>query len=288
MKISIYNCFQKKCRQPFLSSLMVLVVIGTCLHVNAQGDLLITPKRIVFEGNKKADNLNLANIGKDSATYVISFDHVKMKEDGTIERITEPEPGINFADKNLRIFPRTVTLGPKEVQSVKLQVYNTQGLQPGEYRTNLYFRAITNPKPLGDAQPKNDSTVSIRIVPTFGISIPAIIRIGEPDVAVNISDAQFGVEQDTIPFVKFNFNRSGNMSVYGDVVVDHISPICKTNRVGVVNGVAVNTPNAKRIFKVRLDRRAGADLGTGRLKVSYLDANRETNVLAQQEISLKG
>ena len=77
----------------------------------AQGNLLVTPKRVVFEGNKRSEELNLANIGKDTATYIISFIQIRMKEDGMFERITQPDPEQNFADKNLRFFPRTVTLG---------------------------------------------------------------------------------------------------------------------------------------------------------------------------------
>ena len=35
----------------------------------AQGNLLITPRRVVFEGTKRSMDLNLANTGQDSATY---------------------------------------------------------------------------------------------------------------------------------------------------------------------------------------------------------------------------
>ena len=39
----------------------------------AQGDLLIYPKRVLFEGPKRAETLNLSNVGKDTATYKITF-----------------------------------------------------------------------------------------------------------------------------------------------------------------------------------------------------------------------
>ena len=68
-------------------------------------------------------DLNLANTGKDSATYAISLVQIRMNEDGGFENITEPDPGQNFADKNLRFFPRSVTLAPGEAQSIKVQTY---------------------------------------------------------------------------------------------------------------------------------------------------------------------
>jgi len=76
----------------------------------AQGNLLITPRRVVFEGNKRTQELNLANTGQDSAKYNVSMIQYRMKEDGSFEEITIPDPGQNFADKYVRFFPRTVSL----------------------------------------------------------------------------------------------------------------------------------------------------------------------------------
>ena len=69
----------------------------------AQGDLMIYPKRIVFEGAKRSQEINLANSGKDTARYVLSVVQIRMKEDGSFEQITEPDPGQVFADKFFRI-----------------------------------------------------------------------------------------------------------------------------------------------------------------------------------------
>ena len=71
------------------------------------------------------------------------------------------------------------------------------------------------------------------------------------------------------PLFTFNFNRTGNMSVYGDIAVDHISPDGKITRVGIANGVAVYTPNTIRRFQMNLIKIPGIDYKTGRLKVSY-------------------
>lgn len=239
-------------------------------NVAAQGNLLITPRRIVFEGGKKAYDLNLANIGKDTATYSISLVQIRMKEDGSFETITTPDPEQNFADRNLRYFPRTVTLAPNETQVVKVQLIKTSELTPGEYRSHFYFRAVQKAKPLGEEElGKDTTTISIKLTPIFGITIPAIIRVGESTASVSISDMAFEMRNDTIPELKLTFNRSGNMSVYGDLSVDHVAADGKVTNVGKTNGIAVYTPNAIRKFRLNLSTKAGIDFHSGKLVVTF-------------------
>ncbi len=74
--------------------------------VAAQGDLLITPKRLVFEGSVRSIDLNLANTGTDTSTYAVSVVQIRMTEDGGFETITEPDPGQLFADHLSKVFPQ--------------------------------------------------------------------------------------------------------------------------------------------------------------------------------------
>ena len=238
--------------------------------VTAQGNLLLTPRRIVFDGNKRSIDLNLANVGKDTATYAISIVQVRMTDDGNFETITQPDPGQNFADQFLRFFPRAVTLGPNETQTVKIQLVRTGQLSPGEYRSHFYFRAIPKEKPLGETEtPQDQSTISVRLTPVFGITIPAIIRVGESTAKVTISDVSLQMVNDTIPHLTLTFNRTGNFSVYGDLAIDHISPDGTVTRVGIANGVAVYTPNTQRRFQLNLNNLPGVDLNTGKIKITF-------------------
>ena len=52
-------------------SAMALLIVAASTKIMAQGNLLLTPRRVVFEGAKKSMDLNLANTGKDTARYVI-------------------------------------------------------------------------------------------------------------------------------------------------------------------------------------------------------------------------
>lgn len=266
----------------------LLLTVFFALPMVAQGDLLITPRRVVFEGNKRVEELNLSNTGRDTSVYNVSFVQYRMADDGTFQEITEPDPGQNFADKNLRFFPRTVTLAPGEAQTVRMQVLNRERLAPGEYRSHVYFRSVPKEGALGlDNADADTSALSIRIIPIFGITIPIIIRVGESDTRVAISDVALQKVDDSTNVVAFTFNREGNMSAYGDVRVTHISPDGTNTILGAVNGVAVYTPNKKRNFQVLIDRAVIVDLKSGSLKVEYLSqSDRNPAKLAEASINL--
>lgn len=267
--------------------LSVSSLLSTTL--TAQGDLLITPRRVVFDANRRVAELNLANTGRDSATYNVSFVQYRMTEDGSFEEITEPDPGQFFADKNLRFFPRTVTLAPGEAQTVRMQVINRDRLEAGEYRSHVYFRAVPKEGALGmDEETADSTTLSIRLIPIFGITIPVILRVGESNTQVNISDMSLTKQDDTVNVLSFVFNREGNMSTYGDLRVTHISPSGVSTPVGAVNGVAVYTPNSKRRFSMILQNNKEVDLHTGSLLLEYLSqTDRSPQKLAESSLQLK-
>ena len=254
----------------------------------AQGNLLITPRRVVFEGAKKIQDLNLANIGKDTARYALSVVEIRMKEDGSFETITEPDSGQNFASPYLRFFPRSVVLGPNESQLVKVQLTKTSQLTPGEYRSHVYFRAVREEKPLGEIEARVDSgSISVSLIPVFGITIPIIIRVGDLKTDVSLSDVIFEMN-DTVPVVAMTFNRSGNMSVYGDVQVDHIAPDGNITKVGQANGVAVYTPNTRRRFVMKLQDHKNADLKKGKLQVRFISqSDLKPELIDEAEVMLK-
>ncbi len=101
----------------FVFLLALVAFSGVMLpRAQAQGNLLVTPRRVVFDGSSRVMELNLANTGRDTARYNISFIQYRMTEEGAFEEITEPDPGQFFADNHLRFFPRSVTLAPNEAQ----------------------------------------------------------------------------------------------------------------------------------------------------------------------------
>jgi len=273
----------------FVFLLALVAFSGVMLpRAQAQGNLLVTPRRVVFDGSSRVMELNLANTGRDTARYNISFIQYRMTEEGAFEEITEPDPGQFFADKHLRFFPRSVTLAPNEAQTVRMQVVGRERLDPGEYRSHVYFRAVPNQVALGEEDPNRDTTsVSVRLIPIFGITIPVIIRVGEPTTEVYISDLVLDKPEEGSPQLQMTFNRSGNMSVYGDLTVTHVSAEGTETIVGVVNGIAVYTPNALRRFRLELNPPEGVSLDSGKLLITYnaqSDVKPETYASAQLEL----
>ena len=263
-----------------LFSGLILLFIISSTSVMAQGNLLITPRRVVFEGSKRSQDLNLANTGTDTAKYNVSIVQYRMREDGSFEEITEPDAGQNFADKYIRFFPRTVTLAPNEAQVVKMQLIRVSELKPGEYRSHIYFRAVPKQTALGTKELQKDTaSIGVKLVPIFGITIPVIIHSGTPTTKVNLSDMKLESLNDTTSRLQFAFNRTGNMSVYGDIQVNYVSPQGMTTPVGTVRGIAVYTPNLVRRFQMDLDKKAKVDYHKGILKITYtsqLDTKPQT------------
>lgn len=262
-------------RRPFTENIPITLFFVLCccsLQVRSQGNLLVMPRRVVFDGSLKSQELNLANIGKDTARYTISLIDVRMKPDGNFEVISEPDSGQQFAGRYLRFFPRSVLLAPGESQVVKMQVTRQSDMQPGEYRSHIYFRAVPAGNTPEPAAPLRDSSLSIRIVPVFGISIPVIIRMGQTAAQVDFADISFSLLNDSIPQLNFQFMRSGNRSVYGDLAVNFIPPQGKPFPVGRLKGVAVYTPNKSRSIQLRLEKPAGVDYHTGSLQLVYTSA----------------
>ncbi len=271
--------------------LLLIPILGLSMFSRAQGDLLITPTRVVFEGNKQKTELNLVNIGKDTATYSVSFLQYNMTEEGTFVSIEKPDAGQMFADPYLRIFPRTITLAPGEPQVVMLQCKRKSDMATGEYRSHLYFRADKKANPLGLGKTDKDTTnLKVELIPIFGLSIPIIIRSGIVNVSSTLSDMKLETQADTIHNLKLTINRTGNISLYGDIIVQFIPPTGKAFEIGRVNGLGVYTNINKRNVSVRLHNVPGSVLKNGKLKVQYVsnDPTQKTvTVYAESELEVK-
>jgi len=266
-------------------------MLGISLTSLAQGNLMITPIRVVFEGNKQKEELNLANIGIDTAIYTISFVQKKMKEDGGLVNIDKIDSTQMSAEPYLRLFPRRVTLAPGEAQTISLQFRRKPDMAAGEYRSHLYFRPEKKNTLLGmENNTDNDPTaVDVQITPIFGISIAIIIRIGEVNVSASLSDLKLDNKENTIQNLKLAINRTGNISLYGDIKILYVPVQGKPYQIGTTVGVGVYSNINKRFVTVKLNNTSGKPLKDGRLKVQYIGKG-ETNkpvVYAEGELDIR-
>lgn len=263
-----------------------ILISGFGFQSMAQGDLLVTPIRVVFEGKKQKEALNLVNMGKDTATYSISFLQYNMNEDGSFASIEKPDSGQMFASPYLRIFPRKVTLAPGEPQVIMLQCRRSADMIEGEYRSHLYFRSEKNYKPLGSAI-KDTTLLNVQLIPVYGMSIPVIVRSGKVNVGSSLSNLNLEVLPNLEQNLKLTINRTGNISIYGDLLIEFTPSQGKPINAGGVKGVGVYTNIGKRNIVVKLKNTTGKPFSNGKLKVQFISKDEAKSIVyAEAELEL--
>jgi len=235
--------------------------------------LLVAPTRVVLEGRVRSMELTLINTGDDPGTYRISLAHMKMAETGEVTPAEPPAPDDLVADALVRFSPRQVTIAPHESQTVRIQVRKPSDLEPGEYRSHLLFRvvppatpAVASPVP--GAAPASE--FSIQLKPLVGVSIPLIVRHGDLAATVALTGAKLAPATGGEPAgVEFRIERQGNRSVYGDLRMTYLPVSGRAVVVGVVNGLAVYTPNPDRLVRMALRAPPEVVIGHGRIAIAY-------------------
>lgn len=255
--------------------LCLLTGVSTLLSFDtlAIGQLMVSPTRVVFEGNERSKQVHLINNGTETGRFRISFVRKDMNGSGKIELIEDKRPGL-YADEMVRFSPRQVTLEPGQSQTVRLMLRKKRGTADGEYRSHMMFQALPDSTATDVNQLTSEKTegVSIQMIPVVGISIPVIVRHGKLDVKVTLSD--FEIEQSNTvksrPVLSMNINRQGNESAYGDFRVNFTPKGGTPIEIGQVNGVAVYTSTESRALKINLQVPEGVNLSNGELHVTYL------------------
>jgi hypothetical protein len=230
--------------------------------------LEVLPTRLVLDGRKRNAEVSLFNLGGSPQTFRIAFIHMEMDDQGQMRELPlEQELGKVHPQDLIRFAPREVTLGPKEWQTVRVQVRKPPDLPTGEYRVNLVFQEVPPPPPadLPDEASTKAEHISIQLIPIWGLSIPVIVRQGETSAQVAIVDPVLDPPGQTL---SFRVTRSGNQSVYGNIKATFVAASGRRETVAEADAVAVYTPNAGRTFKLPL-RPSQAPLAKGMLLISF-------------------
>ena len=287
---SVNSCSMSKV---YLIVALLLAAISTLLPPNAKaaGQLMVSPTRIVFEGNERTKQVNLVNNGSETGRFRISFVRRKMTEDGKFAEVAENEPGM-YSDDIVRFSPRQVTLQPGQSQIVRLMLRKKRGMSDGEYRSHMLFQSLPDPAAtdINQLSDKSENTLSVQLIPVVGITIPVIVRQGELNSTVSLSD--FKLEQENTVkaqnSLSLKLNREGNSSAYGDFRVYFIPKDGEPVVVGQINGVAVYTPLASRTVEIKLQTPSGLNISNGELHITYLEPGKDeaTGLLAESRLSV--
>lgn len=185
----------------------------------AQGDLLVAPTRIVLDGPRGAEVI-LNNIGSEPATYRISLELRRMREDGSLEEIAPEQatPAERTMLDMLFYSPRRITLPPNQPQTIRIGVRAPEGLADGEYRAHMLFRAVRDTAPAVPDPASPPQGVSIALTPIYGVTIPIIVRQGQLSATAAIANPRLesaGAEH----VLRFQLSKQGNRSLYGELDV---------------------------------------------------------------------
>lgn len=271
-------------RTHLITGLLVLLCSSEAL-----AELMLYPTRIVFEGNQRAAQLELINNGSESATYRITLVNRRMDETGSFSDIEEPQPGEQFADSMLRYSPRQVTLAPGAGQAIRIMVRKPADIAVGEYRSHLKFTQLPDARGSTsiEAQGGDGNGIDIMLNVLVGASIPVIVRHGNTHADAALTHLELQRPASGQSFISVHMERSGNQSVYGDLVAS-FTPQGGTERViGRANGVAVYAPNPLRRVIMAVEPPANAQLAKGALKVMYREQAADGgDVLAEATLQL--
>jgi len=259
--------------------------------VNAGSNLMITPTRIVFEERARTAQVTLMNNGTEAGNYRISFINQNMTDDGNFEPVEKGAKG-NYSDSMVRYSPRQITLPPGQSQVVRLMLRKPRDLEDGEYRSHMLFQSLPKPgkSSLESTLNKDSKNITVEIIPIVGISIPVIVRKGNLNSKVTLSDAQLMTDNkdNQKPRIKIDMHREGNNSVYGDFRVTYTPKEGLPTVIGLSNGVAVYTPNTVRHYEIPLSAGPDVSITDGNIRIVFLESgkNEENGLIAETTITV--
>jgi P pilus assembly chaperone PapD len=271
-----------------LSGLALLFMVVSESFAGSQ--LMVIPKRIVFSKNMRSAQVTIINSGDATGTFRISLNNKRMSLGGRLEDVKSAGVGELFADKIIRFSPRQVVLEPGKSQIVRLGLRKPSGLEDGEYRSHMLFQAI--PLDVGKdikESVKTSSGVTIKLTAIVGISIPIIVRHGKTEAEVSIVSAKFVLrqEKEDQPHILLEFERSGNRSVYGDLLAEFITKDGDRKIIAQVGGIAVYTPGTNRRFRLPIIVPPDLELRDGNIQVFYRSPMEQGGkVMAQKQIKI--
>jgi len=291
--------FEKNIMGKYTTAILIFIFIIISLSTinnSAAAEVMVTPTRLVLENNQRSAVVRLINTDDKEATYRITFSQKAMTEAGDIINVKIPEKREDrldnfFAQDLIRYSPRQVVLPPAQTQLIRLQIIKPAELKEGEYRVRLLFQEIPSAlKTDSEGKDTKDNQPVIMLRPIYGVSIPVIIRHGQTWAEVELKELDL-VKKDDKDVLNFQFIRSGNRSVYGDIVVLYSNVNEKGEMIektlAEVRGVAVYTDIEQRNYKVILNNTEDIDLKEGRLEIIYRRPLSEGGaILARKQLEL--
>jgi len=252
-------------------------------------NLNISPKRVTFDRSRRSATVYIYNQGTAPATFDIALIDRAMLPDGQIIAVSEAATKPNakaVADKvqsakaMLQVSPRRATLAPGQGQTIRLRIASVpEGATAAEYRSHLTITTIP-PADVGltaeQAASNAPNELRFQISSVFGLSIPAIIRMGEPDVRAAIENAHIEYADISLDgksppkrtaIMSFDLVRQGANSLFGNIEIRQAGKR-GGDPLGIARGVGVYPEIDRRVVHVPL---SGAPAAGEKLEITFTD-----------------
>lgn len=250
-------------------------------------NLNVTPRRVIFTRGNATAAVYVFNRGTSPLMVDIALvDNVMLPTgeiltpDAAIQRNATTETVVrrlNGATEFILATPSRVTLPAGGGKTVRLRADVPSDGPPREYRTHLTVTSVP-PQSAGltaeDAAQMGSNELRMQVQTVFGISIPLIIRTGDPSVAASFGVISFAEDEPRSgetgkrPMLVVPIERSGERSLFGNLEVRTGSGK-DAELVGLVRGVGVYPEIDQRVVRVPLARRPQ----TGEsMTISFVDA----------------
>lgn len=252
-------------------------------------NLNISPKRVALDRTHRTATVFIFNQGAAAGTFDISLVDRVMLPDGRILALSEAadDPAakaiadqVKSARPILQVSPRRVTLGPGQGQTIRLRVSGApEDPAAVELRTHLTIASLP-PREAGTtaeeaAAAPSAGGLQFQINALLGLSIPAIVRLGDVDVRAKLENAKLaprppsaGVAPDAPGAVlSVDLVRVGANSLFGNLEVRPQGQP-RGPPMGIVRGLGVYTEIDRRTVQIPLGR---APLEGERLEVTFTD-----------------
>lgn len=246
--------------------------IATPAH--AQGDLLVAPTRVILDGSRGTEVI-LSNIGADEATYRIGLELRRMTDNGRLEPVEKVDANDTeeAALGMIRYAPRRISLPPGQPQSVRLSARPGAELPDGEYRVHMSFKAIPRPTEVTQEDTQAEG-VTLRLIPIYGITIPIIVRHGDVEAQVALTQPSI-VQGEKGPELALSIERAGESSTYGALSI--VKPGLP-DPIVLAGGIAVYPEIGSREVRINLTEEQAALL-RGPARIEYRELEEKGGAL---------